>query len=145
MTPMHIDHVWRSWLFYQAPRGSWDDLKTQRQYVEWLSEKLGLRSLPGDLYFLTRSDFTENSGRAGNQATLFNLASDDLCLPVGAGLLRIYGNSVFQLLQTIYPEHKWYRQTRVARLRTRRNKKEPEWTVLLCHSPPPLPSILIQV
>jgi very-short-patch-repair endonuclease len=73
------------WKFNSVPMNFWNDLENQKKYTEWIFK---------ELKYKTMEDFYE-------------LTIEAIRINYGAGLMQKYGNSVFKLLQKVYPEYKW--------------------------------------
>ena len=81
------EHVWHPWRFDQKlPDGYWDRIENQRSFMDWLGKELAFKEVE-DWYKLTSKNIEDNGG-----CTL---------------LTEKYNDSTFQLLQAVYPEHKW--------------------------------------
>ena len=80
------DYKWLPWCFSNTNNGFWDKLENQKNYMDWLGEKLGYKTMD-DWYAITLEDFDNN---------------------YGGGLSTKYSHSPERLLKAIYPNHKWY-------------------------------------
>lgn len=80
------DSPWKSWLFRSAPQGYWKDKKNRKAYMDWLAERLGVKTID-DWYQVSRAHFHTNSG--------------------GGLLANYYGDSVFRALEEYAPRKKW--------------------------------------
>jgi len=80
------DYKWLPWCFTIANNGFWDTLENQKNYADWLGERLGYKTMD-DWYAITLEDFDNN---------------------YGGGLSTKYSHSPERLLKAIYPNHKWY-------------------------------------
>lgn len=80
------DHPWKCWLFRSTPQGFWQEKQNRITYMDWLGEKLGLKTLD-DWYIVSRSHFHSNRG--------------------GGMLANYYGDSVFRALKEYAPTKKW--------------------------------------
>lgn len=74
------------WLFRHVPPDYWNDMKNQRNYLDWLGDKLGYTRYE-DWYKVTTTSFRKNRG-------------DGL-------LVHHYGGSPALALQTILSDYKW--------------------------------------
>src|SRR5690242_17551671 len=79
----HEDH---SWLSQVLPDIFWNDIKNQRQFMDWLGKKFGF-TRSNDWYKITFKQIRENGG---------------------IGLERKYGGDPSKLIQSVYPEHEWH-------------------------------------
>ena len=79
------DYKWKPWKFLQVPKGFWDDINNRREYLHQLGTRLGYKNME-DWYKISRRDLTKNDG---------------------GGLLDIYGFSLFQVIQSTFPEYNW--------------------------------------
>lgn len=52
MMDTYPDFSWKPWLFEHTPKGYWEDMENQKQYLEWLGKRLGYNSMD-DWYKLT--------------------------------------------------------------------------------------------
>jgi hypothetical protein len=77
-------HPWIVWKFKIIPHGFWDSLQKQREFLEWLRQKLGIRQLD-EWYNVSPVIVVENGG---------------------GDLLWRYKSLNF-LLQSVYSEHHW--------------------------------------
>tara|TARA_B100001996_G_scaffold27295_1_gene20949 strand:+ start:141 stop:2144 length:2004 start_codon:yes stop_codon:yes gene_type:complete len=80
------DYKWLPWCFTIANNGFWHTLENQKNYMDWLGERLGYKTMD-DWYAITLEDFDNN---------------------YGGGLSTKYSHSPERLLKAIYPNHKWY-------------------------------------
>jgi len=58
---LYPDHKWLPWKFPGIPRNWWRKKSNQKQYIEWLAEKSGWKSL-NDYYNLSQELLFENNG-----------------------------------------------------------------------------------
>jgi hypothetical protein len=58
---IYPDHTWHSWMFEITPRGSWDNLDTQREYLKWVGSQLNLE-WPDGWYSVQSSDIIRLGG-----------------------------------------------------------------------------------
>ena len=82
---VYPDHPWDPSKFAAKQRNYWTSIETQRNFMDGLGEKLGLRSLD-DWYGVSTSQL----------------------LPLGADTLLLqYERSLSKLLNSVYPHHPW--------------------------------------
>lgn len=85
---IYPDHKWMPWRFGQAPKGTWDTIKSdvneQKRVIQWLSEKLSVKYLE-DWYRVSLSQIRKLAPMGGIQSI---------------GMLG-------DLLQSVYPEFPW--------------------------------------
>ncbi len=55
------NYDWKEWMFDKTPKGFWHKKKNRKQYMAWLGQKLGFKSID-DWYSLTGNDFYANYG-----------------------------------------------------------------------------------
>jgi len=58
------EHRWTPWMFKdyeKTPRNFWGDPKNQREYLNWLGQHLGYKTME-DWYNITREDIKQNHG-----------------------------------------------------------------------------------
>ncbi len=80
------NHHFQFWKFRdRVPRTFWQLEKNQKEFMEWLFHKIGMKKLD-DWYDVTNRQIRENGGR---------------------GLLNQYGDSLSRMVQSVYPEHPW--------------------------------------
>jgi hypothetical protein len=83
---VYPEHKWLEWKFLAGVSKSfWEERSNQVEYLEWLSEQLGLSSLD-DWY---------------------DVPADEIKKHAGAGLLKHHGHKVANLLSFAFPSHKW--------------------------------------
>ena len=83
---VYPDHKWLAWKFSQkVPQGYWNDINNKREFMNWLGKQLGYQKMD-DWY---------------------NLHWKDIAKYGGWSLLMKYNGSPSQILQSVYPEHKW--------------------------------------
>jgi len=78
------EFLWHLWKFQNPPRTLWTSIKNQKQYLNWLGEKLGFDNLD-NYYHLKKADLSKN---------------------YGSSLLQQY-RSPSELLTTVYQDHHW--------------------------------------
>eukprot|EP00026_Physarum_polycephalum_P004583 Phypoly_transcript_04605.p1 GENE.Phypoly_transcript_04605~~Phypoly_transcript_04605.p1 ORF type:complete len:666 (+),score=84.92 Phypoly_transcript_04605:285-2000(+) len=76
------DHEWLPWKFHHVANNTWRDPSFQRRYIQYLKGKLRIKN-PEDWYRVKVSDFRENDGGT---------------------LCRLFDDSCYKLLMTLYPE-----------------------------------------
>ena len=84
---IYPEHKWELWRFNKVPQKWWKSLENQREYLDHVSRELGFKDL-NSWYGVSHSKLTA----------------------AGSGmrtLLRMYNNSIFDMLTTIYPNHNW--------------------------------------
>jgi hypothetical protein len=83
---VYPNYNWLLWRFEEnVSKGFWDSKHNQLLFMEWLGKKLDIKHLD-DWYSKQRQDI-ENNG--------------------GSTFLYKCGNSILNLLQTVYPDHNW--------------------------------------
>ena len=83
---VYPDHKWLAWKFSQkVPQGYWNDINNKREFMNWLGKQLDYQKMD-DWY---------------------NLHWKDIIKYGGWSLLMKYNGSPSQILQSVYPEHKW--------------------------------------
>jgi len=82
---IYPEHKWILRKFGTVPKGYWDSLENQRDFVEWLGIKLGFKMME-DWYKVNVKDIAGNGG---------------------GGLLLKYTGSPHKLLEAIYPQQDW--------------------------------------
>lgn len=83
---VYPEHNWLPWKFAQhVPRGFWNVKENQRDFMNWLGNVLGFKSM-NNWYNVTHQTIEEKGG---------------------GGLLVKYGGSRSKLLPQIFPEHSW--------------------------------------
>ncbi|MFN7094184.1 MAG: hypothetical protein ACK4M7_02365, partial [Burkholderiales bacterium] len=92
---IYPSYDWKPWKFTKTGNGFWKSIENQREYLDWFKKEAGIAS-NDDWYKLTSRDIRKWGGRA---------------------LLKIYQDSVFKMLQSVYPEIHWlpWRFGRVSR------------------------------
>jgi hypothetical protein len=83
---IYPQHHWLLWKFEQSvPDGFWNQKENQKEFMDWLYDELEYKH-PNDWYNVTRKQISEKGGVV---------------------LLAKYGNSIFKLVKSVYPEQKW--------------------------------------
>ena len=52
ITSVYPNYNWLPWKFIQSPKGFWNDEKNVKAYMNWLSEKLNIKTME-DWYNVT--------------------------------------------------------------------------------------------
>ena len=78
------EHKWLPWKFTVIRSSWWSDPQHQREYINWVSEQLGIQKLE-EWYKVTNGDIMRLAG--------------------GNSFLFQFGNSIRKALVTLYPEH----------------------------------------
>ncbi len=93
LSTLYPDYHWKPWLFgkqqrnnqsaidYRVPHGFWSEEGNQREYLDWLAEELGVKTIE-DWY---------------------RVRNEDVELRNGSGLLHYYESSLYKALSNIYP------------------------------------------
>jgi hypothetical protein len=79
------EHIWQGWRMTKAPQGFWKDDRNVKEFMDWLSIKLNMKSKE-DWYLVDKATFRENGG---------------------GGLLAKNGDSIAPFIMKTYPEHDW--------------------------------------
>jgi hypothetical protein len=79
------EYDWKPWLFCKVPQSFWINKENQKKYLNWFAKKFNIKNL-NDWYNISSKLFLKNGG---------------------GGLINNYGQSVYHMLQAIYPEHDW--------------------------------------
>lgn len=85
ITTIYNNHNWLPWKFKVVSDGYWQDENNVKKYLNWLSEKLNIKSKE-DWYNVSSKDFIDNRGNT---------------------LLIYYGNSHIKLLMSVYNDYNW--------------------------------------
>eukprot|EP01118_Nematostelium_gracile_P009093 TRINITY_DN3048_c0_g1_i1.p2 TRINITY_DN3048_c0_g1~~TRINITY_DN3048_c0_g1_i1.p2 ORF type:complete len:336 (+),score=65.90 TRINITY_DN3048_c0_g1_i1:28-1035(+) len=81
-----VDHHWDLVKFSNKPKGTWDSIESQREFLNQLAKQLNIKQME-DWYNVTKPQIHENGG---------------------GGLLRIkYHNSPSKMITSLFPEHNW--------------------------------------
>src|SRR5690606_33263791 len=80
------EYEWHPWRFRWVPSGYWNDMKHQRQFVDWMAKELNVTS-QSQWYGMDQHSIVKKGG--------------------GSLLIGMYGSSLARLLQAIYPEMEW--------------------------------------
>eukprot|EP01027_Heterolobosea_sp_BB2_P000282 GEZU01000413.1.p1 GENE.GEZU01000413.1~~GEZU01000413.1.p1 ORF type:complete len:468 (+),score=89.89 GEZU01000413.1:405-1808(+) len=83
---VYPEYHWNKFDSDRLPRNFFNDIGNQRLFMDKLGTKLDIKHLD-DWYIVSTKDVLQNGG---------------------GRLLNIYGGSLVQALQTIYPEHSWH-------------------------------------
>ncbi len=79
------DYEWLPWLLKSAPRNTWNDNNTIKDYMTWLGQRLNYTKME-DWYNISQNDFQIHNG---------------------GGLLPRFNSSSIQVLQHVYPDYEW--------------------------------------
>lgn len=83
---VYPEHKWLEWKFLAGVSKSfWEDRNNQIEYLEWLSQQLGVSSMD----------------------QWYQVSAEDIKSRAGAGLLKHHGHKVADLLLYAFPSHKW--------------------------------------
>jgi hypothetical protein len=82
---VYPEHLWQIFKFKQVPKGYWQKFENQRDFLNWLADDLGFKSLD-DWY------------KIGNQ---------DINKKGGSNLLKQYEGPLVCIFRAVYPQHKW--------------------------------------
>ena len=52
ISSVYSNYDWLPWKFTQTPKGYWDDINNIKSYINWLSEKLDIKTME-DWYKVT--------------------------------------------------------------------------------------------
>ncbi len=85
---VYPEHNWKIWNFGKLPQRYWHNKENQRHFLEQLGKELDVHTL--DDWYNVMSHHIKQKG--------------------GAGLLDLYGESLFRMFKAIYPEHPWKRE-----------------------------------
>ena len=85
ITSIYPNYNWLIWKFQRVPIGYWEDIKHQKEYMEWLKLELGYTT-PEDWYKISKKVLQNN---------------------YGGGILKHYNNSPIKLITSIYPNYNW--------------------------------------
>jgi hypothetical protein len=80
---------WTPWNFkhFRVPSYIWLELANQRKYLDWLANLHGINSQENWYSFKNLRDIIQNNN--------------------GSNLIKLYENSIFNLLRTCFPEYYW--------------------------------------
>jgi hypothetical protein len=79
------DVEWQPWRFTKPPKDFWNDKKVHQEYLLWLEAQLGIKELD-DWYGISIEQIADKGG---------------------SSLLQQYGDSLYNLLCAIHPDHQW--------------------------------------
>jgi hypothetical protein len=82
---IYPEHTFNIWRFQQTPKSTWNDIRNQRSFFEWLGKKMGLRDLSG-WYKIVKLDLVRYGGR---------------------GMMGAYNHHLSDALLKIFPDHAW--------------------------------------
>jgi hypothetical protein len=83
---IYPSHSWKIWKFKSVPKGYWNDVKNQREFLNWLSEIIRIKKIE-EWYSIRTIDIRENGGY---------------------GLLQYYGHSLTNIFSSLFPGNKQY-------------------------------------
>jgi hypothetical protein len=102
LTTLYSDYDWKFWMFHKAPLNIWDDIEKQKEYMTWLGNKLGYKTME-DWYKVSLNDFNVNHG--------------------GGGFFSRYNSCPYLILKGIYPVYPWKK----TKFRNTTSKVSLEW------------------
>jgi hypothetical protein len=82
---VYPEHDWQPWRFKTVARKTWSFFPNQHKFLQHVAKQRSFQSLD-DWYDVTATDIDSYNG---------------------SGLLAMYNNSLFELLQANFPEHPW--------------------------------------
>jgi len=86
LSTVYPEKRWYPWKFKdRIPKGFWEEKMNQKVYLDYTYDRLGFKSLE-DFYRLRLEDFVSHGG---------------------IGLLRIYNQSIYEILKKHYPDYDW--------------------------------------
>jgi hypothetical protein len=85
LASVYPEHNWLPWKFYPVDKSLWEDLGTQRKFLERAGKELNVEN---------RNDW-------------YKVNNKDLSALGGQHLLSLYSNSLQSLFAAVYPEHEW--------------------------------------
>jgi len=106
--------VW-PWLLGKVPRGFWDDLIRQRQFMDWFMGQKRMRSL-NDWYRISQTEIREygGGGLINKYSNNSKFSRVELKEKVSAddnvrakAFIKVYGDALQKALVTLYPQHSW--------------------------------------
>jgi hypothetical protein len=83
---IYPEQQWFPWKFEAVPKGYWDNLNNQRDFIHWVGIQQGFTGM-NDWYTITRKSINQHGG--------------------GSLLRTRYSNSLFKMLVSVYPTHNW--------------------------------------
>ena len=86
LSNVYPEYNWIPWRFVSCPSNYWDDLKNQRNFMDWIGKELKINEL-NDWYKVTKKDIVNIAGKLGP-------------------LIR-YQDSLYRILCAVYPEQQW--------------------------------------
>ena len=95
---VYPEHPWEQWRFVKVPRGFWDDLNNQRDFLQHVARKRGV-----SLSELVESDIIRNGGMYLYKV-YFNSVANAHLATTGLTLLTMYGGSIKNILQQLFPD-----------------------------------------
>eukprot|EP01118_Nematostelium_gracile_P011816 TRINITY_DN4258_c0_g1_i6.p1 TRINITY_DN4258_c0_g1~~TRINITY_DN4258_c0_g1_i6.p1 ORF type:complete len:738 (+),score=126.67 TRINITY_DN4258_c0_g1_i6:54-2267(+) len=94
------DHTWNIQQFNSKPKGIWDDMQSQREFLDHLSKQLKVNTMD-DWYHVTGAQIRENKG---------------------GGLLEKYQGSPYKMITSVLSDHNWDPQKFVRRIKTQKEE-----------------------
>jgi hypothetical protein len=82
---IYPDYPWQIWRFEQVPKGFWNDMKNQRDFLNWFGKEMGILQ-QSDWYRIRVTDFAQRRG---------------------IDLLHMYRHFIGKMLEAIFPEFHW--------------------------------------
>lgn len=82
---VYPQHEWLLWKFDTSPMSYWTQPGNRAHFIKWFASLSGFSSL--DRWYSVDLESIRREG--------------------GGGLLAIYNDSLFRLLQEVYPDHEW--------------------------------------
>jgi hypothetical protein len=85
LSTLYPEYNWLPWKFENSPRNFWDDVKNQRNFLDWASKEFKIQDM-SDWYRVTQKDLIDIGG---------------------SSLLGKYNYSPSLIFSTVYPEYEW--------------------------------------
>jgi hypothetical protein len=100
LSTIYPEKKWLPWLFDKVPQGYWEDTANQLSFLDWISQRLEVKSQE-DWYKI------KTSGIHGDNMSITIGYVVDIEKLGGTTLLRYYNGSLIKALQTLYPDKEW--------------------------------------
>ena len=93
------NYKWLPWKFKQASKGYWNDENNIKEYMNWLSEKLNIKTME-DWYKITQKV------KITNKINIIDI-DQDIQQNHGSALIQNNNNSYIKFITSVYPNYQW--------------------------------------
>ena len=88
------------WKFNQIPKGFWNDVNNVKEYMNWLSDKLNIKTME-DWYKVSKEV------KSIKYIKINYYKIKDIIENYGSSLIKHYNESIINLIKSAYPNYNW--------------------------------------